>query len=209
LVAEVAREVRANAPAVNDELLSEFLNHPLRDEIQTVMALADELVVAISREDIYSLVQNLSRPQKLELWQVMSAQEQIAVKAMMKQVVDLPTVEIDGSMSISNQSGDSSLTAHVNTEVVVNSNESIDQIDLTVNSDAVLSLIDSTPDLDPLTPGVATADFPSPGTIVLTLTGLVGVVRHIFQNLSKCFLVYHADLDRAILYGENELFFAR
>jgi hypothetical protein len=124
---------------------------------------------------------------------------------MMKQVVDLPTVEIDGSMSIDrNQSGDSSLT----TEVVVNNNESIDQIDLTVNSDAVLSPIDSTPDLDPLTPGVTTADLPSPGTVVRTLTGLVGVVRHIFQNLSKCFLVYHADLDRAILYGENELFFA-
>jgi hypothetical protein len=208
LVAEVAWEVRANAPAVNDELLSEFLNHPLRDEIQAVIALADELVVAISREDIYSLVQNLSRPQKLELWQVMSAQEQIAVKAMMKQVVDLPTVEIDGSMLISNQSGDSSLIAHINTEVVVNSKESIDHIDIPVNSEAVLSPIDSTPDLDPLTLGATNADLPSPGTVVRTLTGLVGVVRHIFQNLGKRFLVYHADLDRAILYGENELFFA-
>jgi hypothetical protein len=196
LVTEVARDIRANALAVNDELLSEFLNHPLRDEIQAVIALADELIVATCREDIHSLVQNLSRQQKLELWQVMSAQEQIAVKAMMQPIVPA-----------SKESGDSSIPACVTTEVVANSKEELTHVDLPVNSGAVAELIDLTPDIDALTPDATNADLPSPGTVVRTLTGLAGVVRHIFQNLSKRFLVYHSDIDRAILYEENELFF--
>jgi hypothetical protein len=209
LVTEVARDVRVNASAANDELLSEFLNHPLLDEIQAVIALADELIVATSREEIHLLVQNLSRPQKLELWQVMNAQEQIAVTAMMQPIVNPVTVEIDGSMSInSSKSSASSILSHVTTEVVANSHESINHIDLPVNSGAVSELIDSTSNIDALMPGATQADLPSPGTIVRTLTGLVGVVRHIFQNLNKRFLVYHSDIDRAILYGEDELFFA-
>jgi hypothetical protein len=38
------------------------------------------------------------------------------------------------------------------------------------------------------------------GATVNTLTGLVGVVKHIFQSMTKPFLVYHQSLGRTILY---------
>jgi hypothetical protein len=43
------------------------------------------------------------------------------------------------------------------------------------------------------------------GATVSTLTGLVGVVKHVFQSMVKPFLVYHESLGRTILYEGNAL----
>jgi hypothetical protein len=43
------------------------------------------------------------------------------------------------------------------------------------------------------------------GATVNTLTGLVGVVKHIFQSMTKPFLVYHQSLGRTILYEGDAL----
>ncbi len=43
------------------------------------------------------------------------------------------------------------------------------------------------------------------GATVSTLTGLVGVVKHVFESVSKPFLVYHESIGRTILYESNAL----
>ena len=43
------------------------------------------------------------------------------------------------------------------------------------------------------------------GATVSTLTGLIGVVRHVFQSMAKPFLVYHESLGRTILYEGGAL----
>ena len=43
------------------------------------------------------------------------------------------------------------------------------------------------------------------GATVNTLTGLVGVVKHVFKSMSKPFLVYHESLGRTILYEGDAL----
>ena len=43
------------------------------------------------------------------------------------------------------------------------------------------------------------------GATVNTLTGLVGVVKYVFESISKPFLVYHESLGRTILYGSEDL----
>jgi hypothetical protein len=50
-------------------------------------------------------------------------------------------------------------------------------------------------------------DLPSLGTgsIVRTVTGLVGVIRYIFDSISKPFVVYHEELQRTIRYEFGDL----
>jgi hypothetical protein len=43
------------------------------------------------------------------------------------------------------------------------------------------------------------------GATVLTLTGLIGVVKHVFTSVVKPFVVYHESLGRTILYGREDL----
>jgi hypothetical protein len=43
------------------------------------------------------------------------------------------------------------------------------------------------------------------GVTVNTLTGLVGVIKHVFESMSKPFLVYHESLGRTILYESDAL----
>jgi hypothetical protein len=43
------------------------------------------------------------------------------------------------------------------------------------------------------------------GATVKTLTGLVGVVKYVFEFISKPFVVYHESLGRTILYGSEDL----
>jgi hypothetical protein len=43
------------------------------------------------------------------------------------------------------------------------------------------------------------------GATVSTLTGLFGVVKHVFQSMAKPFLVYHESIGRTILYEGNAL----
>jgi hypothetical protein len=45
------------------------------------------------------------------------------------------------------------------------------------------------------------------GSIVRTVTGLVGVIRYIFDSISKPFVVYHEQLQRTIRYESGDLLF--
>ncbi len=45
------------------------------------------------------------------------------------------------------------------------------------------------------------------GTLVTTLTGLVGTIRHVFKSVAKPFVVYHEELNRTICYQDSELRF--
>jgi hypothetical protein len=45
------------------------------------------------------------------------------------------------------------------------------------------------------------------GVIVTTLTGLIGVIRHVFKSVSKPFVVYHEELNRTIRYDVDDLRF--
>jgi hypothetical protein len=43
------------------------------------------------------------------------------------------------------------------------------------------------------------------GTIVTTLTGLIGVVKHVFKSVAKPFVVYHEEINRTICYEIDDL----
>ena len=43
------------------------------------------------------------------------------------------------------------------------------------------------------------------GTIVTTLTGLLGVVKHVFKSVAKPFVVYHEEINRTICYEIDDL----
>ena len=43
------------------------------------------------------------------------------------------------------------------------------------------------------------------GTIVTTLTGLLGVVEHVFKSVAKPFVVYHEEINRTICYAIDDL----
>jgi hypothetical protein len=45
------------------------------------------------------------------------------------------------------------------------------------------------------------------GTIVTTLTGLIGVVKHVFKFVAKPFVVYHEEINRTICYAIDDLHF--
>jgi hypothetical protein len=43
------------------------------------------------------------------------------------------------------------------------------------------------------------------GAVVRTLTGLIGVIQHVFQSITKPFVVYHAEINRTICYAIDDL----
>ncbi len=45
------------------------------------------------------------------------------------------------------------------------------------------------------------------GVVVTTLTGLIGVIRHVFKSVAKPFVVYHEELNRTIRYDVDDLRF--
>jgi hypothetical protein len=45
------------------------------------------------------------------------------------------------------------------------------------------------------------------GVVVATLTGLIGVIRHVFKSVAKPFVVYHEELNRTIRYDLDDLRF--
>jgi hypothetical protein len=45
------------------------------------------------------------------------------------------------------------------------------------------------------------------GVVVMTLTGLIGVIRHVFKSVAKPFVVYHEELNRTIRYDFDDLSF--
>jgi hypothetical protein len=144
-VVEVARAVRANISGINDELLLEFLHHPQQTEIQELIELADELVAAQTGNLVQALASNLCRHQKLDLWQVLRAEERSVVEMLMAAVVSASSVAVDHELIA--------------------------------------------------------------GVVVTTLTGLIGVIRHVFTSVAKPFVVYHEELNRTIRYDVGDLRF--
>jgi hypothetical protein len=139
-VFDIARDVRANISAINDDLLMEFLDHPQREAIELTIELANQLVTVQTPDLVRELVADLAHQQKIDLWRTLGDEEQTAVEALMSQSVP--------SLSSS--------------EVVI-------------------------------------------GNIVTTLTGLLGVVKHVFKSLAKPFVVYHEELNRTIRYTIDDL----
>jgi hypothetical protein len=43
------------------------------------------------------------------------------------------------------------------------------------------------------------------GAVVRTLTGLIGVIQHVFQSVTKPFVVYHEEINRTICYAIDDL----
>jgi hypothetical protein len=144
-VVEVARAVRANILGIDDELLLEFLHHPQQTEIQELIELADELVAAQTCDLVQTVVSNLSRHQKMDLWRVLGAEERSVVEMLMAAVVPVSSVAVEPEFTA--------------------------------------------------------------GVVVTTLTGLIGVIRHVFTSVAKPFVVYHEELNRTIRYDVDDLRF--
>jgi hypothetical protein len=142
-VVEVARAVRANILGIDDKLLLEFLHHPQQTEIQELIELADELVAAQTCDLVQSVVSNLSRHQKMDLWRVLGAEERSVVEMLMAAVVPVSSVAVEHEFTAG----------------------------------------------------------------VTTLTGLIGVIRHVFKSVAKPFVVYHEELNRTIRYDFDDLRF--
>jgi hypothetical protein len=145
-VVEIARDVRANIAAVDDELLLEFLYHPQREAIELTIELADKLVAAQTADLVRAMVADLSRYQKIDLWRLLRVEERAAVEALM---VLKPAV--------------------------------------------------------PTSPAAAPEREFTSGNIVTTLTGLIGVVKHVFKSVAKPFVVYHEEINRTICYEIDDL----
>jgi hypothetical protein len=154
-VVDVARDVRANMVAIDDELLREFLGHPQCAAIELTIELADKLVAARTPNLIQAMVADLSPCQKMDMWRVLKVEERAGVQALMAAPAP-PSLErtIPQSGGFANEKKEPILTK---------------------------------------------------GAVVRTLTGLYGVIRHVFQSVAKPFVVHHAEIGRTILYGIEEL----
>jgi hypothetical protein len=139
-VFDIARDVRANISAINDDLLREFLDHPQCEAIELTIELANQLVTVQTPDLVREVVADLAHQQKIDLWRTLRDEERTAVETLMSQ--SLPPLSP--------------------TEVVT-------------------------------------------GNIVTTLTGLLGVVKHVFKSLAKPFVVYHEELNRTIRYTIDDL----
>jgi hypothetical protein len=215
-VTEVACQVRANLTSLSDELLLEFLHHPQQELIQETIELADELVAAQTRERIEDSIAGLERSQKLELWNVLSADERVAIEVLMTGS-DLSS-EVETSMIVIctklrrnlQRIRDREYPALVNCEVIARNGmdwvvRSACGSSFNVSNYAIESGLWEI-ELDE----VESSSSPSSreffvGMTVRTLTGLVGVVRHVFQSMTKPFLVHHESLGRTILYRSEDL----
>ncbi|AFY92771.1 hypothetical protein [Chamaesiphon minutus] len=87
---------------------------------------------------------------------------------------------------------------------------------LTVEERSVIETIMAQPHIPPLSSSVVEVETSVEswpplncelfvGVMVNTLTGLVGVVKHVFRSVAKPFLVYHESLGRTILYRSEDL----
>jgi hypothetical protein len=146
-VVEIARDVRANILAIDDELLGEFLHHPQSEAIELTIELADKLVAAQTPDLVQFVVADLAQSQKIDLWRVLGIKEREAIAALM--VLPQPAAPAS-PLAVENQG------------------------------------------------------IPS-GTVVTTLTGLLGVVKHVFKSVAKPFVVYHEEINRTIRYAIDEL----
>jgi hypothetical protein len=163
-VVEIARDVRSNIAAVDDELLLEFLHHPQSEAIELTIELADKLVAARTADLVRAVVADLAQSQKIDLWRVLGVEERAAVEALMA-----PSASASPAQAIPQSGGfcEGRRSANANDK----------------------------------------QESPIKGAIVRTLTGLIGVVQHVFQSIAKPFVVYHAEINRTICYSIDDLRF--
>jgi hypothetical protein len=214
----VAIDLRASIPAVDDRLLSEFLYYPQQSAIQELLELADELVAAETRDLVLAVVGDLSRDLKSDLWRVLRVEERAAVAAVMAEAVETsPEIGVGTRLRRNAQRiHGKEYPALANCEVVA-----VNGVDWVVRSACGSSFNVSTYSIDsglweveagvssmlqsPSLPVPQSPLLPSTGSIVSTLAGLVGVVKHVFQSAARPFLVYHESIGRTICYRFEEL----
>jgi hypothetical protein len=233
-VAEVALEVRAALGSIDDDLLLEFLHHPQQVEIQTILDLADELVAAETRDLVLAVVGDLDRDRKLDLWRVLRVEERTAVAAVMAEsvetspaisvgtklrrnaqrihgkdypaLVNCEVVAVNGvdwvvrsacgsSFNVSNYSIESGLW-----EIEVGTSSIVDLSEIPIPQSPNLPAPQSSPQSFP-----QSSSLPTIGSTVTTLTGLFGIVKHVFKSAAKPFLVYHESIGRTICYRFDDL----
>jgi hypothetical protein len=216
-VIEIARDVRANITAVDDELLLEFLNHPQSLAIQAAIELADLLVAAPTHELVCSVIVNLSPGEKMDLWRVLSVEERLAVEAMIAPP-DLSIVAVQDPIVVGTKMRRNARRIHgkdyselVNCQVV-----GLNGMDFVVQSAGGSLFNVSNYSIDSgfweieVQEAAETLPNSSIGHIVVgatvrTLTGLLGVVKYIFGSMPKPFVVYHESIGRTIVYGSDDL----
>jgi len=178
-VVEIARQMRGNLSTLPAVLLSEFLQHPQLEEIQRTLELADKL--ASARSDLYvrDLTANLTPAAKTELWEVLSEDERIAVRQ----------ITVRPARVVAQESTDNSRSEYLSAPTI----QHPDTPEEHQPSDVSL------PQPNHLTV------HPVIGASVRTVTGAIGVVRYIFNSISKPYVVYHEQSQQTIQYELDEL----
>lgn len=178
-IVEIARQMRVNLAAIPDVLLSEFLQHPELEEIERTIELADKLASARSDLEVRDLTADLTHSAKIELWRVLSEDERLSVA----QIIARPArvVAQESTDNLTSEDLSAPTISHPDTpEEHQPSDVSLPQPNhLTVH--------------------------PVIGASVRTVTGAIGVVRYIFNSLSKPFVVYHEQSQQTLRYELGEL----
>ena len=178
-IVEIARQMRVNLAALPAALLSEFLQHPQLEEIDGMIELANKLASTRSDLEVRDLTANLTPLAKIELWEVLSEDERIAVR----QITARPT------RVVTQESTDNSRAEDLSAPTIQHPDTPEQH-----QSDDV-----SLPQPNHLTV------HPVIGGLVRTVTGAIGVVRYIFSSLSKPFVVYHEQSQQTLQYELDEL----
>jgi hypothetical protein len=217
-VIEIARDVRANIMAVDDELLLEFLNHSQCLAIQAAIELADLLVAASTHELVSETIGVLSSCEKMDLWRVLSVEERLTVEAMIAPSDSSIVAVQDPIVVVGTKMRRNARRIHgkdysevVNCQVV-----GLNGMDFVVQSAGGSLFNVSNYSIDSgfweieVQDEAETLASPSIGSIVVgatvrTLTGLLGVVKYIFGSMPKPFVVYHESIGRTIVYGSDDL----
>ena len=178
-IVEIARQMRGNLAALPAALLSEFLQHPERDAIERTIELANKLASARSDLDVRDLTANLTPLAKIELWQVLSKDERIAVRQITAGIAPVVAQESTDNSRAEDLSAPT-IQHHDTPEEHQPSDVSLPQPNhLTVH--------------------------PVIGGLVRTVTGAIGVVRYIFSSISKPYVVYHEQSQQTLRYELSEL----
>ena len=178
-VVEVARSVRMNLPTLPEVLLLEFLHHPERDAIERTIELASRLASARSDLDVRDLTADLTPAAKIELWRVLREDERETVR----QITARPARVVTGADT------DNSTYEDLSAPIIQHPD----------------TLEEHQPDDVSLPQPNHLTVHPVIGASVRTVTGAIGVVRYIFNSISKPFVVYHEQSQQTLRYELSEL----
>ena len=187
-VVTLAREVRAQIDTIPDDLLLEFLHHPERERIESTIELANSLVAARTQDEIQFLTADLARSAKIELWQVLSDDERDDVRQI---IVRGASARRNHSARSTDRDFTDKSTSECPIPPAIERSNAPEKPQ--TSSDLVLP--------QPINPTA----HPAIGSIVRTATGAIGIVRYIFDSISKPFVVYHEEIQRTIRYELNDL----